>query len=104
MGLAYCYQKNNLVMVAIKLSPKSAKDQLMGVCFDQYDNAYLDVKIRAIPEKGQANVALIAFMAKQLRIPKSNISLAAGSTSRYKTLQIEDDFQAILQKLSELLT
>ena len=40
--------------------------------------------MRAVPEDGKANDALIALVAKSLKIPASRIKLASGATSRHK--------------------
>ena len=45
--------------------------------------------MRAAPIEGQANAALIVFIAKALKVPKSRVSLVAGDTARLKCLEIE---------------
>ncbi len=97
--MQYLYQKNGQVFLAVKLSPKSAKDAITGVITDQYQNAYLAIKVRALPEKGKANMALIAFLAKQLHIPKSHMELSSGHTSSYKTIKINGDIQILKEKI-----
>ena len=48
----------------------------------------IKARVRAIPENGAANAALIATAAKWLGVPKSSISLSAGGKSRIKQLSI----------------
>lgn len=45
-------------------------------------------KVRAKPEDGKANAAVLALVAKALDIPASRLSLLRGATSREKLLQI----------------
>jgi uncharacterized protein (TIGR00251 family) len=45
--------------------------------------------LKSPPEKGKANNELIAFFAKQLRLPRVAIELVAGATSRKKIISIE---------------
>jgi uncharacterized protein YggU (UPF0235/DUF167 family) len=50
---------------------------------------YLKARVRAAPEDGKANAALIALIAKTLSVAKSNVSVVRGATSRMKVLEIE---------------
>jgi len=45
-------------------------------------------KVRAKPEDGRANAAVIALVAAALSIAASRISLLRGATSREKLLQV----------------
>jgi uncharacterized protein YggU (UPF0235/DUF167 family) len=51
----------------------------------------LRVRVTAVPDKGKANAAVIALLAKALAIPKSAVTLTAGETSRLKTLHLGGD-------------
>ncbi|MHC4759301.1 MAG: DUF167 domain-containing protein [Planctomycetota bacterium] len=44
----------------------------------------------AAPEKGKANQALIDFLAKKLKIKKTNIKITSGHTSFVKSVHISD--------------
>ncbi|MNL78962.1 hypothetical protein D3C87_2054670 [compost metagenome] len=55
-----------------------------------------------MPENGKANKALIALIAKALRVPKSAISLISGETSRKKILRIDTDPEDLILKLEKL--
>ncbi len=70
-------------ILAIKAIPKASRDEVVG-----YESDELKVKLRAVPEDGKANKALIRFLAKQAGIPRSAIELQSGSTSRHKRLKI----------------
>lgn len=48
----------------------------------------LKVRVRAAPEGGKANAALIETVSEWLGVPKTSISLKAGATSRIKTLSV----------------
>ena len=49
----------------------------------------LAARVRAVPEKGRANVALIRLLAKAWRLPASSIAVASGGTGRNKIVEIE---------------
>ncbi len=68
----------------IKIKPNANENKIM----EQHDD-FLKIKIRAIPEKGKANNALIKFLSKYFEIPKSNIKIIKGETSRNKIVEIE---------------
>lgn len=49
----------------------------------------LSVKVRAKPQDGAANDAVIALVAKALGLAPSRIELLRGATSRSKQLRVE---------------
>jgi uncharacterized protein YggU (UPF0235/DUF167 family) len=49
-----------------------------------------------VPDKGKANTAAIALLARTLRVPKSAITLVAGASARLKTVRIDADFDQSL--------
>lgn len=51
------------------------------------------------PVEGEANAALIGFIAKRLRIPKSAVRLASGATARLKRLEIDGVDEADLERV-----
>lgn len=60
--------------------------------------------MRAVPEKGRANNALIALLAKALSVPKSTISLESGDSNRLKQLRITGGAKALsLDRLTTLI-
>jgi uncharacterized protein (TIGR00251 family) len=48
----------------------------------------LKIRVAAPPADGAANAELIRFLAERLQIPRSAITIAAGSSSRRKTVVI----------------
>jgi len=49
----------------------------------------LKVKCRATPEKGKANEAVIALLAKHFKVSKSNVVILRGKTSSKKVVEIK---------------
>lgn len=68
--------------LALKVTPKARTEGIEGV------NAasQLVVKVRAVPEGGRANDAVIALLAEAFDIPKSTLSITKGSTGRHKII------------------
>ncbi len=90
------------VEILIRLTPNASSDEILGVIQIGEDEFRIGVKVRAVPEKGKANKALIALFAKCLGISKSIIEVSAGDTSRLKTLRIHAEPKSILEKLAQL--
>ena len=89
------------VDVLIRLIPNASGDQISGVIQVGEDEFRISVKVRAVPEKGKANKALIDLFAKYLGISKSSIEVCTGDTSRLKTLRIHADPKTISEKLAQ---
>ena len=47
------------------------------------------MRVTAVPERGKANAAVIALIAKALGVPKRNVEVVRGHTSRDKTISID---------------
>lgn len=75
--------KDGSVVLDIHVIPRAARTLADGV----YDNA-LKVRLHAPPVDGQANQALIEWLAGCLGIAKREISLLRGTTARRKQLRI----------------
>ena len=86
----------------VRLTPKSSRDALESVETLSDGQNVLKARVRAVPEDGKANAALIALVAKQLKCPASRISLASGATSRHKVLHLQGDPQELAAKLTAL--
>ncbi|MDI1295175.1 MAG: DUF167 family protein, partial [bacterium] len=68
------------------------------------DATWLSARVRAVPEKGRANGALIALLAKRLDWPKGAISLESGDSNRLKRLRIRGGGQGpALDRLSAII-
>jgi uncharacterized protein YggU (UPF0235/DUF167 family) len=74
-------------LVRFRLTPKSSRDQI-GAVVDTADGPAIAAHVRAVPESGGANRALIALVAKWLGVPKSTVELTTGAKSRIKTLKL----------------
>ncbi|MGI6208126.1 MAG: DUF167 domain-containing protein [Anaerolineae bacterium] len=76
----------------VRVTPRGGRDEVIG-----YRDGVLLVRLKAPPVEGAANEALVAFLAKQLSLPKSALELARGHRSRDKevTGQGLDDAEAL---------
>ena len=80
--------------IRIRLQPKASADRIDAVSRMPDGTWAIRAKVTAVPEKGKANDALIALLAKQWHVRKSGITLSSGETDRNKIIQIADDLAA----------
>lgn len=90
------------LLLAIRLTPKSARIRLGGLFTDAAGQVWLQASVTAPPDKGKANAALIDLLSAQLGCPRSSILLEAGDTNRLKRLRIADCTPAIEQRLTTI--
>lgn len=82
----------------LRVAPKSAQDCLVG-----WHGEALKVKVRAAPEDGRANAAVIKLLADALGLPQKAIALESGVTSRNKRIRIDGINGAELKNRLDLL-
>jgi uncharacterized protein (TIGR00251 family) len=75
----------------VRATPNASKDAVEGLGEEASGRRYLKVRVRAVPEKGKANAAIEALLAKALGLPKSAVSVEKGETRRIKTVRIVGD-------------
>jgi uncharacterized protein len=86
----------------VRVTPRASKDAIEGAETAADGLAHLKVRVRAVPDKGKANAAVAALVAKALGVPKGAVSVISGQTARTKTLRIEAGAEA-LQTAGRLL-
>ncbi|SKA36998.1 DUF167 family protein [Consotaella salsifontis] len=79
------------VTLRVRLTPKAASDAIDGIGTDAEGKVFLKARVRAVPEKGKANAALEALLAKALNLPRSAVTVVGGQTARLKTVSLEGD-------------
>ena len=89
------------VRVALKVTPKAARQRVGPATAEPDGAAVLKVAVTAAPERGKANAAVIALLAKAWGVPKSTISVTAGAGTRRKTLHIAGDSGALMDRLEQ---
>jgi len=70
--------------LAIRVQPRASRSRIAGL-----HGEAIKVQLTAPPVEGKANKALIALLAKLLRLPKGAITVARGETGRDKVLRFE---------------
>ena len=73
-------ETENGIIVNIKISPNARKNEII-----KKENE-TKIKITAQPIDGKANKAVIEFLSKTFKIPKTSIKILKGETSKEKTI------------------
>lgn len=90
------------VTLWLRLTPKGGRDAIDGVETLADGRVVLKARVRAAPEDGRANAALIELIAKALAAPKRAVTIRSGETSRLKKLFIAGDPAPIIDALARL--
>ena len=91
------------VLLAVRVTPNAAADRIEGIETRDDGTSALRLRVRAVPDKGKANAAVIALLGKALGVPKSSISVATGETARLKTLLLTGDADDLDARLDGMI-
>lgn len=86
----------------IRLTPNASRDAVEGMTETADGLCHIGVRFRAVPEKGKANKALVVVLSQFLGLPKRDIEVIRGTTSRLKMVQITAD-AAVRARIAGLL-
>jgi uncharacterized protein (TIGR00251 family) len=90
------------VSVRVRLTPKGGRDAVEGWDTDSAGASHLKVRVRAAPESGKANAALIDLIARTLGVSRSSAAIVSGEKVRLKIIAITGDTSALAAKLNSL--
>ena len=88
--------KDGCLVLEVHVVPRASRCKVLGV-----HDGRLKISLDAPPVDGEANQALIAFLAKQLKIPRRDVSLCRGETSRQKLISLRGVTVDALVRLTE---
>lgn len=83
------------VLLTVRVSPNASRNAIVRT-----ESGILGIRLTTPPVEGKANKHLLKFLAKQLKIAPSLISIVRGHGSREKTLLISGlDGDALRERL-----
>ena len=91
------------VAVAVRVTPRAARDRIDGLAATADGGAELRVGVTAAAEGGKANAAALRLLAKAWGLPKSTLSVVRGATDRRKTILAAGDPAALGGRLAAWL-
>jgi len=80
--------REKVLYLNVKVIPKAQKTELVEFMQDGEGNEILKIKVAAVPEKGKANQELCRYIAKELGVAKSMVSVSQGQTSQRKVVKV----------------
>ena len=83
------------VRFTVRLQPRASKNEIAGLHGDA-----LRVRVTAPPVDGLANEALIDFLSRALQVPRRNVCIVSGFTSRTKVVEISEVRLETIQSLT----
>jgi uncharacterized protein (TIGR00251 family) len=91
-------------VLAVRLTPKADRDAIeaTGVLADGRE--FVSVRVRAVPEDGAANAALVRLLAKTLKRPKSAVELVSGATQRLKQIRIAGNPDDLVRRIEAIVS
>ncbi len=67
----------------VLVQPRASRTRVAG----EHDGR-LKIQLAAPPVDGEANAALVEFLAEALRVRKADVTIARGETGRRKTVRV----------------
>jgi uncharacterized protein (TIGR00251 family) len=83
-------RKGGDLLLSVRLTPKAAQDRIDGTEQRDDGRVVLKARVRAVPEAGKANEALLQLLAKSLELPVRSLEVDSGATGRVKVIRIRD--------------
>lgn len=78
------------VELLVLVQPRASRTKVVG----EHDGR-LKIALSAPPVDGEANAALIDFLAGALRVKKAQVALVEGDTSRRKRVRVDGVAEAV---------
>lgn len=89
------------MLIEVLIQTKTSKDEITG-----FHDGRLKIKISAPPVNGRANKRLIELISRHFGIPKSNVDIIKGKSSRLKTVKVSgisgESFNSFVSKYREV--
>lgn len=81
--------KNRLIIdkkliLTIRVRPQASKTEFLGFLTDDS----LKIALKAVPEAGQANLALVKFLAQEFAISENQVTIVSGQRGRVKVVKL----------------
>lgn len=102
VGACYRATASGLV-IHLRVTPNAGLDRIEGIEVRDDGQAVLRLRVKAVPDKGKANAAVVALLAEALGIAKGKVSVIAGETARLKTVAVGGDSAELVGRLETLL-
>ena len=86
--------------MTVRLSPRASAERLIGIAISADGRRVLKASVTAPAQDGRANEALLQLLARAWHLPRRDLSIVAGSTSRSKAVRLVGDPQQLIAKIA----
>lgn len=76
-------ERDGAVLVPVRVQPRASRNAVLG----EHDGA-VKIALTAPPVDGEANAALVAFLAKHLGVARRDVEIVQGATGRSKLVAV----------------
>ena len=87
--------------LAVRVTPRAAKDHIVGVVASPAGGGALKVAVTAPPEDGRANDAVLRLLARSLDLPLRAFTLLRGASARDKLVAISGEPRILINRIKE---
>lgn len=84
--------RNDTIFLETKIHPKASREKIV------ISDESFDIYVKAPPDKGKANLAVLKTLSKFLDISSSSLKIIKGNTSRNKTILIQGTSKEQIEK------
>ena len=91
-------ETNDGYIINLKISPNASRNEIIKT-----NDGTFKIKITARPVDGKANKALIEFLSKNLKVPKTSIEILKGHSGKEKTLLVRSKDIDVIEKLKSFV-
>lgn len=91
-----CKESDGVLTFTVRVVPRASPNGLAG----EHDGA-LRVRVSAAPVDGAANEELIRVLARALSVPRRNVEIASGHTSKIKLVRVRGATRSVLDALAK---
>jgi uncharacterized protein len=74
-----------MTLLTVQVKPNARVQKI-----SQLDDGTWVIHLKSAPTEGKANQELVALIAQRFGVPKAQVKLKSGQTSRFKRVEIED--------------
>ncbi len=102
--LQHFFEENSKgIVLRVRLTPNSSCCKKNGFFVTPEGEVFLKISVISVPEKGKANKELIAYLAKNLKIAKSDVEILSGELDRYKKILLKAKTDKVKESMCKWL-
>jgi uncharacterized protein len=90
------------ISLALRVTPRGGRDDIDGLETLADGRVVVKVRVRAIADGGEANRAVTELLARAFGVPKADVRILSGTTSRLKQIAVAGDPTKLGETLREL--